>query len=381
MNNTVSNNMKTAGKIFIIVSTAALALWIVPWIAAIITAKPFSAPFTMYSPVLHDFIYIDRSAGKGLRLIDSSGKAHGEEVQPLFYYMVLISRGALPKEIDGHKITPELVKKYRYSMSEKPAYVNAKPAPAQLLMESVPVRLELQDPEHAMIFHKDGLHIYEMNSNSEDKAKTEAFTKALSETGFKFPAILASGNPTHRKEFDEGYLLTDSAGRLYQLKMTDGKPEARHFVSADNISIKYISIAEIASREILGYAVDNDNIFYFLRPSGELIKTEAMWNPQKESLYISGDLMYHTIKASDSDGERIYALRTSDFSFENKMERKYNKPHAFNICHWIMPFRIYFVSSNDSYVKPRIKDFSWPGTIISLLAITGIIFWRREAEN
>jgi hypothetical protein len=374
-------NMKTAGKGFIIFSTAALALWIVPWICAIITAKPFSAPFTMYSPILHDFTYIDRSGGKALKLIDSKGNVHGDEVQPLFYYMVLTGRGALPKEIEGHKITPELVKKYRYSMSEKPQYVNAKPAPAQLLMESVPVRLELQDPEHAMIFHKDGLHIYEMNSNSEDKAKTEAFTKALAEIGFSFPAKLTSGNPTHRKEFDEGYLLTDSAGRLYQLKMTDGRPEARHFSSADGISIKYISIVEISSREILGYVVDNDNVFYVLRPSGELIKTEAVWNPQKENLYISGDLLYHTIKASDSDGERIYALRTSDFSFENKMERRYDKPQSFNICRWVLPFRLYFVSGNDSYVKPRIKDFSWAGTIVSILAITGIIFWRRKHGN
>ena len=120
------------------------------------------------------------------------------------------------------------------------------------------------------------------------------------------------------------------------------------------------------------------NPFSKERESGELIKTDAVWNPQKENLYISGDLLYHTIKASDSNGERIYALRTSDFSFENKMERRYDKPQSFNICRYILPFRLYFVSGNDSYVKPRVKDFSWAGTIVSILAITGIIFWRRK---
>ena len=371
--------MKKTGRIFIILSTAVLILWIIPWISALITAKPFTSPLTLYSPVLHDFTTNDR--GKALRLTDRQGKHYGDEVQPLFYYMVLVSKGKLPKEIDGHKITPEKIKLHRYNMAERPQYVNVKKPAAYLLMESVPERLELHDPEYAMIFRKDGLHIYEMASNSEDKEKTKAFTSVLSELEFKFPANLISGNPTHHKEHDEGYLLTDSEGKLFRLKMTNGKPEAEHFAKADGIELKYISVIEIASKDIIGYLTDKNNVLYILRPSGEAIRTEAKWNPQKESLFVVGDMLYHTIKAYDSNGERIYALRTSDFSFVDKLERNYDKPQPFNICRYLLPFRIYFVSSNDAYVMPRIKDFSWAGLMADTVIASLAIFLLRRKKN
>lgn len=161
-------------------------------------------------------------------------------------------------------------------------------------MESVPVRLELQDPAYGMVFRGDGLHVYLLEDNSPDPEKSAAFTRALTDAGFAFPASLSSGNPTHRKEFDEGYLLTDAEGRLYQLKMVDGQPEVRHFPAADTLALTYISIVEVSDHSVLGYLSDTDGYvrprvrdFSWVGLAVDLVLLAGVWalrrrrNPQK----------------------------------------------------------------------------------------------------
>ena len=46
----------------------------------------------------------------------------------------------------------------------------------------------------------------------------------LVQKGFAFPACYASGNPTTRKDYDEGYLVLDANHKLFHLKCTKGRP-------------------------------------------------------------------------------------------------------------------------------------------------------------
>ncbi len=337
--------MKKAGKIFIWASLAAIVLWIVPWLYNLVSLKGYHSPFTLYSCTVHDFCALDRGDGREFKFYDTKGGVHGEEAQPLFYASVLASKGMLPDTLEGRKVTLEEIEHNSLIISSDPKDVNRTSAPVYLLLESVPERLELKDPEDALISRKDGICVYNMESNSLLEEKTAQLKEALDKEGFTYPAKLFAGNPSHRKEYDEGYLVTDSDDRLFQIKQVNGILEVRSFPLADNIHAKHLIITEFDNHATLGLLVSGEGKMAFLRPDGEVVLTEVPFNPAKEDLLLVGDIFYYTVKLSDSKGERFWALRSDDFSLVSSYERPY--PDEFTLP------GIRFTSGNDRWVKPR----------------------------
>ena len=373
--------MKRIGKIFIILSFAVLILWIVPWLYRIVTLKSYTTPFTLYSCVYHDFTRLDRSDGKEFRFIDRNGNVYGDEAQPLFYHNVLSSKGMLPDTLEGRAVTPAEIDANNIIVTAEMKEIKRIAPKAYLLMESVPVRLELQDPEYAFVPRKDGLYIYEMAENRLDETKSAAFNDALRAAGFSFPARLCAGNPSDRKEYDEGYLLTDADGKLFQLKMTDGAPEVRHFSAADGLDLEHLIITELKNRATLGYLVGRDQALYMLRPDGSVVPTQVRYNPFEEDFMLIGDLFYYTVRVSDDEGEHFYALRSDDFSLVDTMDRPYAFEEETNLCEYLFPCRLYFTSSDDGFFKPRFTDWSWKGLIVDLVLAAAWILWRRSRKN
>ena len=373
--------MKKIGKIFIGLSLALLVLWLVPWVYRIVTLESYSTPFTLYSCVVHDFTSLDRSDARNFRFIDRKGNVYGDEVQPLFYHSILASKGAFPDSLEGIPVTEEMVEHNSVILSAEPKEFNVKKAPVYLLMESVPVRLELHDPEDAFVVRKNGLAVYRMADNTLLEEKTGRFNAALSAEGFRFPAHLVAGKPSHHKEYDEGYLLTDAEGKLFHLKQVDGEPAVRHFPAADSLDLRQILITEFTNRATLGYLVDRDNRLHMLRPDGTVIPTEVRYDPAREDLLVVGDLFYYTVKTSDADGEHFFALRSDDFSLVDRMDRPYDFEEEVNLCKYVFPCRLSFTSSDHGWVKPRFSDFSWIGLVVDLLVAVFIIAWRWRRKN
>ena len=344
--------MKIAAKIFLYISLALVVIWILPWAWRIVTLKSYSTPFTLYSCVIHDFTSLDRSDNNELTFIDRNGNVYSDEVQPLFYGRVLNNKGSLPDTLMGRPVNLALIDSMNVTFSAKPKEFNKKVIPVCLLMESIPVRMELQDPEAAFVIRKDGIVLYDITSNTLDQEKTKAFSDALSSEGFVFPVVTYSGNPSHHKLYDEGYLLTDSAGNLFQLKQVDGQPFARRFAQADALNVKYVNITELSSKAILGWFTDDTDTMYFLRPDGQVFRTQVKYNPAKEDLLGVGDLFYYTIKVSDDDGEHFYALDAEDFSLVDSFDRPYDFEESFNL-----PLRLYFTSSKEEWVRPHFRVF------------------------
>ncbi|MBP3203343.1 MAG: DUF4857 domain-containing protein [Bacteroidales bacterium] len=340
--------MKTIGKIFLSLSLALLFCWVAPWLYRLITLKAYATPFTLYSCTLHDFTSLDRSDEREFRFIDRSGGVHGDEAQPMFYASILASRGALPDSIEGRKISLEEIDYHSVIASSDPKDVNRTVPPVYLLMESVPERLELKDPEDAMVSRKSGIDIYDMATNTLRADKTAALNAALKARGFVFPARLFAGKPSHRKEYDEGYLVTDAEGKLFQLKQVNDSVTVRHFPAADGIGIDFLMITEFENHATLGYLTGADGCLQFLCPDGRIINTTVPFNPRKEDLLIVGDMFYYTVKVSDDKGERFWALRSSDFAPVDSMSRAY--PHQRNLP------GISFTSSTDSRVKLRLQQ-------------------------
>lgn len=373
--------MKKAGTIFIYLSLAVLILWLVPWLYNLATLETYSSPFTLYSPVIHDFTYLDRGDGRDFNFIDRQGGVHGDEVQPLFYSSVLVSKGTFPDSLNGRAITPEDADLHSTILTARPVEIVKKDVPVRLLMESVPVRLELQDSEEAMVFRKHGISIYRMEGNEFLKDKSEKLTADLSGLGFKFPVRLSAGNPSHRKAYDEGYLLTDSEDKLYHVKQVNGNILCEYFPQADGLSLKHLMITEFEDHKTLGFLVTGDGFLAVLFTDGKVVRTAVPYDPAKEHLMVVGDMFYQTIKIHDNEKERFYALDSEDFSMVDSMDRTYPIEDGVNLCKYIFPCRIHFTSSNDGFVKMRFKDFSWIGLAVDILVAGAIILVRRRRRR
>lgn len=339
--------MKTFGKLYLYASLAILLLWVAPWLYRLITLKPYQTPFTLYSCTLHDFTSLDRSDGREFRFIDRSGGVHGDEAQPMFYASILASRGALPDSIEGRKITLEEIEYNSVIASSDPKDVNRTLSPVYLLMESVPVRLELQDPEEALVSRKNRIDIYKMATGEIRADKTAALNAALKASGFVFPARLFAGKPSHRKAYDEGYLVTDSEGKLFQLKQVNDSVTVRHFPAADGQGIDFLMITEFDNHATLGYFTGADGCLQMLLPDGKVVNTNVPFCAREEDLLIVGDMFYYTVKTSTEDGEHFWALRSSDFALVDTLSRPYPKEFS-------LP-GIHFTSAGDGWVKPRFR--------------------------
>lgn len=67
-----------------------------------------------------------------------------------------------------------------------------------------------------------------METNRVNEEKSERFTQVLSEKGFESPVRYVAGNPTTRKEYDEGYLLIDAGYRVFHVKRLRDRPFVRN---------------------------------------------------------------------------------------------------------------------------------------------------------
>lgn len=339
--------MKKYGTLFLSASLALLLVWVLPWLYNLITLESYATPFTLYSCTLHDFASLDRGEGKGFRFVDTKGNVYGDEAQPMFYASVLASRGALPDTLEGRKISLEEIERNSVIASSDPRDLNRAIPPVYLLMESVPERLELKDPEDALISRKGGIAIVEMATNTLREQKTALLARRLQELGFVYPARLFAGKPSHRKEYDEGYLVTDAEDKLYQFKQVNDTVQVRYFPQADGLGLKFLMITEFENRATLGYLVDRANRLHMLRPDGTVVPTEVSFTPEKEDLLVVGDMFYYTVKTSTGRGERFWALRSSDFSLVDTLSRPYPQGTS-------LP-GIRFTSANDGWVKPRYR--------------------------
>jgi len=345
--------MKTIGKIFLWICSALLIIWMVPRIVRLASLQTYSTPFTLYSPIIDGFVWRADTEDK-FALEDQQGNIYrgkdSDTLLPLFYYTDLAVRGKLPQEIHGKAITVDDIKLNRVVEMSRPSEINKPKRPVYLLMESVPEREgELEDAEYAIICRKDGFHVYKMEENKEDATLTSDL--AAKTAGFAHPAVLVAGNPSHHKSYDEGYLMTDSQDAVWHIKMANGQIVAENFGTKS--ALRHMMITENDNHRTLGFLFGEDDSFSILMPDGSVIPTEVKCNPLKQSIMVVGDQVNYTIKVSDNDKEKFYALNSDDFSLIDTMERVY--PDDKNIWDYLTPLRMIFTTSTDEYVYPRFR--------------------------
>lgn len=370
--------MKRTGTIYLGLIAFLLVAWLLPRLWHVITVEGYRNPFTLYSCVIDDFASVKDFGSRDLILEDRNGKEYGDTVLALFYYRSLIGQGTMPESIKGVPITIDAVEHDRIFFSTETKTVNRDKQNVFLLMESRPARAELEEPEYVFVLQEDGLEIVEVEGKRSDDAMSEAFTAALRDKGFVFPAALVNGTPSDRKSYDEGYLLTDAEGKLFKLKMAEGRPVVDSYPLPEGLVISHIFIAENENRASIAYLTDSENAFWIVSPAGEFVKTEVRIDPTEEELMLVGDIFNYTVQVSGDKGCTYWALDSKTYDCVAKMERSYPEPTKFDLPKYVLPFELSFTSSDNSYVTPRFHSFSWIGLLFDIIVACLVIFLRKK---
>jgi len=198
----------------------------------------------------------------------------------------------------------------------------------------------------------------DMATNSIEPAKSALFTEALTKKGFHFPAVEITGNPTTRKEYDEGYVLLDANRQLFHLKQMKGRPYVRAVDVPHGVELKHLFITEFKSRKTLALLTDKNHSLYVLTTPYEIKKVAVpSFDPEKETLSIIGNLFDWTLRITSLEEDNYFAVRADDFSLIKTMKNPaVEETLAQKIGDYIFPVRISFTSNFDNFVKPRFND-------------------------
>ncbi len=348
-------------KILLYTLAAILLLWIIPWIGDFFTSQAIKMPFTLYSSETGDFCYntVDEK-GKMIRT-DRQGNIYTQtefdSLLPYFYYRDLVSQGKFPLVKKGMELSVREVQSDNFVFRSTPSGINKKMIPLYPLLESMSGRADLETPGDVFRI-ADRIEFTDITKNEIDTEKSVLFNQLFEKKGFAFPAQVIAGNPTTRKEYDEGYLITDQKERLFHFKQVKGKPYLREIEIPANVRITHLFVTEFKNRKTLGFYTDqNDNLYALMNKSYDSRKIEIPpVDLRNESLTIIGNIFDWTIKITKEDGDHIHAVDGESFSALGTIMHPYPEPTTGR--YWVdklIPLKLHFLSGKDSRVFPRIN--------------------------
>lgn len=374
-------------KIKLIAISIILLAWLLPEIYHFVTTQKTNYPFIIYSSLHNDFLVQDRK-GKEIvykdRRNNSFTQAQTDSLVPTLYYRLLITENRMPDTLMGVHVTPQRIKKTNFFFRHVPSNINAKLVKLYPLLESLPKRIELSMPDDVCRFTDSKIQFIDMETNTINTKKSAHFQRVFNKKGVKLPLKVIGGNPTARKEYDEGYIFTDSKGQLFHFKQMAGQPYLKKIAIDSNIEIKHIFVTEFSNHASYAFITDENNRMYVLTAPDYRLRATGLpsFNPQKDNIFIMGNMFDWNVELSNSRGIYNYALNASDYTLRDSLTTpiittKWEKASAY-----IFPFELKFTSRLNKFFAPRIVKFSWSvlGLNFLLALLYGIIF-RKEKKR
>ena len=335
-------------KLLLILATAALVLWQLPYWINYLRVDGTSTPFTIYSCLEEQFVMIKHQDGKAVKCgVDGTVYSDKEfdSILPAFYVRQLMTDGRFPDTVLGRAVTAPMLIHHNFNFRSSPREINKPLIGLYPLIESMSKRVDLEMPADLFRISGSRIEFVIMESNSVDEKKSERFTEELLEHGFAFPALGVAGNPTTRKEYDEGYLLIDANHQVYHMKMTVGRPFVRNVVLPEGVTIDHAFLTEYRDRTQLGLLVDSEDRVYLLTSDHQthLLPIER-FDPTTQSMTIFGNLFDWTVRVASPEANIYYAIDADDLSLL-KVHRIDYDDDSFMGLHFTSPY--------DKYVRPR----------------------------
>lgn len=349
---------------YVIIALGLIVLaWLLPALYELVSPRTDRLPFVVYSCLDSTFIRFE-TKDKQVRYIDfreqEFTKAQADSLLPLFSFRQLVAEGRLPDSLYGVALTPKLIQQNSFHFKTSPKQLNKPAVGLYTLLESASGQVDLKLPPDVFRLTKDGLEFVDCETNTVNKAKSLSFSRELTKHGFVFPVRCIWGNGTTRKDYDNGFLLTDQNERLFQLKMVKGTPWVREIKNEELKIKKYIQVftLEPANRKWIGLVVDDAYQLYVVRSNGELAHVGIdAYDPQTMQITIVGDLFHWTITEYTATDSRFYAVDATTFEQVAKaIVPDLERPLAQRIERWVLPIRLRFTSWQTQLIKPNIND-------------------------
>lgn len=377
--------MTRYGKIFLYFLAIAALAWILPWLYSFATPNTQSAPFTLLSEVNDQFLSNTPFGDKGLTMIDEDGKTYAkneiDSMLPTLYFRQLIADSRMPDSLKGLPMTPKDIQMGNFMFRTSPSDLNNRPVGLYSLMESMSGRVDLEMPSDVFRITGRGIEFIDMATNTVDKEKSHLFTEAMVKKGFAFPAVEINGNPTTRKEYDNGYLLIDSQGRVFRLMMVKGRPFVRDTGIDPALGMRHAFVTEFRSKRYFGLLTDANHDLYALDKDYNLTKLPVgYFDPGTESLMIIANMFNWTIRIDGDNEVRWYGIHSDDHSLIRDRRMEFAPGTAQKIAEYIFPFSLSFTSYDDKYAYPRIEDISYKALILNVV-LAAALAWIRRRKN
>ncbi|MDG5800617.1 DUF4857 domain-containing protein [Marinilabiliaceae bacterium ANBcel2] len=375
--------MKTIKAILIVITTLIFA-WVLPWIYDLSTDTPQNYPFTYYSSVAETFGMRKNIDGETV-LKDDRGNEYSEaqfdSILPMLYYRQLARDGHLPDSLHGVDISQRLLSNESFVFRYRPRDKNSPSIPLYTLIESMPRRVDLEMPGD-MFRLDDEIQFIKPETNTVDWDKSSYFNEMLNRRGFVWPANIVAGNPTTRKSYDEGYLITDNNHNLYHFKMVNSRPYLQNIELCEDVIPVWLEVTEYRSRNYYGFVISQDGRLFVIHTGGYRVEEIPVpsFNPQTDNLLIMGNLFYWNIQVTTANKRTIYAVCSNSYDRVNSIT--FDAPDSSdNVKKGLFPFEISFTSSNDAYVYPRVQFFGFYYLALSLLLALGYIVFTKRANR
>ena len=348
--------------IYLIILLGVIVLaWLLPSIYELVSPRTDKTPFVVYSCLDSTFIKIEVQ-DKQVHYTDFRGqeftKSEADSLLPLFAFRQLVAEGRLPDSLFGIALTPKLIQQNSFHFKTSPKQLNKPAVGLYTLLESASGRVDLTLPPDVFRLTKDGLEFIDCESNTINKAKSLSFSRELTKQGFTFPVRLIWGNGSTRKDYDNGFLLTDTKNRLFQLKMVKGTPFVREIATDNLCGWKQVFTIEPANRQWIGLVVSNDDKLYVVNKAGntQLVGIDT-YDPQSMQITITGDLFHWTITEYTATDARYYAVNANTFEpVACAIVPDAPLPLSQQIERWILPVRLRFTSWRTQLIAPNIND-------------------------
>lgn len=351
---------------YIIIALAVIVLaWLLPALYDLVFPRTDKMPFVVYSCLDSTFIRFE-STGKQVRYVDFRGqeftKAEADSLLPLFAFRQLVAEGRLPDSLFGVELTPKKIQQNAFHFKTSPKQLNKPAVGLYTMLESASGRVDLQLPPDVFRLTKDGLEFIDCETNTVNKAKSLSFSRELTKYGFVFPVQLIWGNGSTRKDYDNGFLLTDANNRLFQLKMVKGAPWVRE-IRSQTSDIRHQTFIQLftiepANRALIGLVVDDAHQLFAVRSNGELAHIGIdEYNPQSMQITIVGDLMHWTITLYTENDSRYYAVDAQTFErVACEIVPDPELPISQRVRRWLLPVRLHFTSWQTQLIRPNINN-------------------------
>lgn len=347
-------------RYLIILLAIVLCVWLLPALVGLLAPIQVATPFVQYSIADSSFIRFE-TGNHQTRYIDMRGqeftKAECDSLLPLFSFRQLLAEGRLPDTIGGIAVNPKLIQQNAFYFKTSPKQLSKPQIGLYTPLESASGLVNLMLPDDVFRLVDNGLEFIDCETNQVLPARSRSYTRELEKYGFVFPVRLIWGNASTRKDYDNGFLLTDQNDHLYQLRRVKGAPFVRQ-IQTDATGWKQLFTLEPANRQLIGMAVDQQNQLYVVRQNGTTTRVDIdEYNPATMQITIVGDLQQWTIVLYTESDTRYYAVDAR--TFERIDAAVIPDPAPTGWSKWrkyILPLRLDFTGWQDVYIYPRLNQ-------------------------